>query len=129
MPEPREKPSREQVARRTIDRLKKFSEHLESGQPIYEAYSCRKVILEIEMQPYTAEMVKHVRGLLRVSQALFAKFLNVSVSAVQKWERGYAPDGAACRLMDEIRLFPDYWRKRFSEMAKPLPSAEETAGK
>jgi DNA-binding transcriptional regulator YiaG len=126
MTEPREMPTREQVARRTIDRLKKFSDHLKSGRPVNEAYSCRKVILEIEMQPYTAAMVKEVRGLLNVSQALFAKFLNVSLSAVQKWERGHQPDGAACRLLDEIRHCPEYWRARFASMAKTV-SSQETA--
>jgi putative transcriptional regulator len=85
------------------------------------------VILDIELQPYTAAMVKEVRGLLRVSQALFAKFLNVSLSAVQKWERGSPPDGAACRLMDEIRLFPDYWRGRFASMAKTIKSSDTEA--
>src|SRR5690349_16948643 len=82
------RPTREQVARRTIDRLKRFTEHLESGRQISEVYSCRKMILDVQIKPYTPKMVKEVRDLLRVSQALFAAFLNVSVSAVQKWERG-----------------------------------------
>ena len=54
----KERPTREQVARRTLDRLKKFTDHLESGRLVSEVYSCRKVMLDIEMQPYTAAMVK-----------------------------------------------------------------------
>jgi DNA-binding transcriptional regulator YiaG len=124
MKQPKEQATREQVAKRTIERLRKFTEHLESGRLVSESYSCRKIILDVEMQPYTAEMVKEVRGTLKVSQALFAKFLNVSVSAVQKWERGVQqPDGAACRLLDEIRREPDYWRKRFMSMAKMVTSS------
>lgn len=119
----KEQPTREQVARRTLDRLKKFTDHLESGRLVSEVYSCRKVMLDIEMQPYTAKMVKEVRGLLKVSQALFAKFLNVSVSTVQKWERGSPPDGAACRLLDEIHHDPDHWRKRFMSMAKMVTTS------
>lgn len=116
---------RAEVTQRTIDRLKRFSERLESEQPLSEFYSCRKVILEIEMEPYTAEMVKETRKLLGVSQPLFAKFLNVSVSTVQKWERGEnLPEGAACRLMDEIRRDPAYWRKRFKSMVKRVPSTQ-----
>lgn len=119
------RPTREEVVARTIERLKRFSEHLESGKSVSGTYSCKKVILDIEMQPYTAKMVKEVRGLLKVSQALFAQFMNVSVSAVQKWERGSPPDGAACRLMDEIRHDPDHWRKRFMSMARVVSSTSE----
>lgn len=122
-----ERPTREEVVNRTLDRLKRFTEHLESGKTVSGTYSCRKVILDIEMQPYTAKMVKEVRGLLNVSQALFAKFLNVSVSTVQKWERGSPPDGAACRLMDEIRFDPEHWRKSFISMARVVTSAKQTA--
>lgn len=110
---------RREVAERTVERLKRFSEHLESGAPVSDAYSCRKVILDVELAPYTPEMVKAVRSQFRLSQALFAKFLNVSLSTVQKWERGVnAPDGAASRLMDEMRHEPEYWSKRFHTMAR-----------
>lgn len=118
-------PTREEVVTRILGRLKKFTEHLESGIPISGTYSCRKVLLEIEMKPYNAKMVKEVRGLLKVSQALFAKFLGVSVSTVQKWERGKPVDGAACRLMDEIRYDPDHWRKRFMSMARIVSASSK----
>jgi len=118
----KQRPTREQVARRTIDRLKRFSEHLDSGKPVHEAYSCRKIILDIQVGPYTPEMVKETRDLLKVSQALFAQFLNVSVSAVQKWEIRGVPDGVACRMMDEIRHDPEHWRKRFMSMARWVKS-------
>lgn len=117
------RPTREQVAQDTIERLKRFSDYLDTGRPINEAYSCRKIVLDIEIQPYTAEMVRDVRRLLNVSQALFARFMNVSVSAVQKWERGAkSPDGAASRLMDEIRHNPRYFRERFASMARLVES-------
>lgn len=41
----------------------------------------------------------------RMSQSVFAEFLNVSVSAVQKWESpgsGKHPSGAAARLLQVI---------------------------
>nr|WP_235579835.1 transcriptional regulator [Ramlibacter sp. Leaf400] len=41
----------------------------------------------------------------RMSQSVFAEFLNVSVSAVQKWESpgsGKHPTGAAARLIQVI---------------------------
>ena len=119
-----QRPSRKEIADRTLSRLRKFTEHLESGQSIGKAYSCKKVVLDIEMEPYTPELVKEVRDLLSVSQPLFAKFLNVSLSSVQKWERGAKlPSGPVTVLMDEIRKHPDYWRKMFMSMAREVKSA------
>lgn len=117
-------PTPDQLAKDTVTRLKRFSDHLDSGVPIGEAYSCRKIILDIEVEEYTADMVREVRALLKVSQALFARFLNVSVSTVQKWERGVKPpDGAASRFMDEIRHNPQYFRERFASMARLVESS------
>lgn len=116
--------NRKEVAQKTIDRLRRFSDHLESGKPIHEAYSCRKIILEIKAEPYTPEMVKETRAMLRVSQALFAKFIRVKLSTVQKWERKGVPDGPACCLMDAIRSNPEHWRAEFMSMARWVkPSA------
>ncbi|HUE12872.1 MAG TPA: hypothetical protein VMR25_01800 [Planctomycetaceae bacterium] len=109
---------RKEVAQKTIDRLRRFSDHLESGKPIHEAYSCRKIILEIKSEPYTPEMVKETRAMLRVSQALFAKFIRVKLTTVQKWERKGVPDGPACCLMDAIRSDPKRWRAEFMSMAR-----------
>ena len=119
----KEQPTAEQVEKWTIDRLKKFTEHLESGKPITDEYSCRKIILDVEIEPYTASAIKQIRASLRLSQALFAKFLNVSLSIVTKWEQGREqPGGAACRLLDEIRQDPEYWRGRFASMTKSVKS-------
>ena len=55
---------------------------------------------------YTAERVVEVRTLkARMTQSVFAGFLNVSVSAVQKWESpssGKHPTGAAAKLLQII---------------------------
>lgn len=55
---------------------------------------------------YTAERVAQVRvQRARMSQSVFAEFLNVSVSAVQKWESpesGKHPTGAAAKLIQLI---------------------------
>lgn len=120
------KPTADQVERRTIERLKKFTEHIESGGPVHGVYSCKKVVLEVGVEQYTAERVKQVRALLQLSQALFARFLNVSVSTVQKWERGARPDGAACRLMDEIMSDPDYWKRRLRSMTKTIAGSSRS---
>jgi putative transcriptional regulator len=52
-----------------------------------------------------AKVAKIRTGKARMSQAVFAEILNVSVSAVQKWESpgsGKHPTGAAARLLQVI---------------------------
>jgi putative transcriptional regulator len=55
---------------------------------------------------YTAERVVSIRtGIAKMSQAVFATFLNVSVSTVQKWESSAAdkhPGGAAAKLLQRV---------------------------
>ena len=50
---------------------------------------------------YTAEQVRDVRHRMGLSQAVFARALNVSDSTVQAWEQGKrSPDGASLRLLE-----------------------------
>lgn len=52
---------------------------------------------------YTAEAIRRLREQLHLSQAVFAAYLNASVSTVQKWESGEKkPSGAALRLLSVI---------------------------
>ena len=52
---------------------------------------------------YSAPDIKGLRERLRVSQAVFAAYMNASLSTVQKWERGEKkPGGAALRLLHVI---------------------------
>lgn len=55
---------------------------------------------------YTSEKVTAIRvGKAKVSQSVLASILNVSVSAVQKWESpssGKHPSGAAAKLLQLI---------------------------
>ena len=66
-----------------------------------------KMKLLCEAQPeYTPEKVTAIRvGKAKVSQSVLASILNVSVSAVQKWESpssGKHPSGAAAKLLQLI---------------------------
>ena len=46
------------------------------------------------------EHIKKIRETSHVSQAVFARFLNISVSTVQKWEIGQKkPTGTALKLL------------------------------
>ena len=99
--------------------LEAFADALQNGEELTERFTCRTVVLNLETTSYTPELVKETRAVLGLSQALFARFLGVSTGTIQAWERGEKPPrNVACRLMDEIRRDPDYWRKRFLELAE-----------
>ena len=106
------------VERDLVEGLEGFLVDLKSAAPIEKKYTCRRVILDLEPQAYSAERVRTTRRMLNASQELFARFLGVSVKAVQKWESGNAPNDIACRFMDEIQRNPDYWRRRLKESIK-----------
>lgn len=96
-----------------VDRLTEFADVLERGEDVAAKFTCRKVTLNLVPQPYDSALVKQTRGVLSVSQNIFAQFLGVSVDAVQSWESGVnTPSEMACRFMDEIRHDPRYWQKR-----------------
>lgn len=52
---------------------------------------------------YSAYEIKRLRLKERASQAVFAAYLNTSVSTVQKWEIGdKTPSGTALKLLDLV---------------------------
>jgi putative transcriptional regulator len=56
-----------------------------------------------EPKSYSAYEIKRVRLREKASQAVFAAYLNISVSTVQKWEIGEKkPSGPALKLLDLV---------------------------
>ncbi|MGO9443274.1 MAG: helix-turn-helix domain-containing protein [Thiobacillaceae bacterium] len=56
------------------------------------------------VEPLEPEEIKHIRETSRVSQAVFARLLNTSVSTVQKWEVGQKkPTGTALKLLHLVQ--------------------------
>ncbi|MFO1217116.1 MAG: DNA-binding transcriptional regulator [Burkholderiaceae bacterium] len=54
--------------------------------------------------PLGPEQIKRIREASRVSQAVFARLLNTSLSTVQKWEVGQKrPTGTALKLLHLVR--------------------------
>jgi putative transcriptional regulator len=52
------------------------------------------------VEPLGPEQIKRIRENSRVSQAVFARLLNTSLSTVQKWEIGQKkPTGTALKLL------------------------------
>lgn len=99
-----------------VRRLQALNETLRDGKSVTERFTCRRVILKLDPQEYDPQMVKKARRILGLSQALFAQFLGYSASTVRAWEQGAnSVPLPACRVMDEIRLCPDYWKKRLRD--------------
>lgn len=56
------------------------------------------------VQPLRPEEIKKIRESSRVSQAVFARLLNTSLSTVQKWEIGQKkPTGTALKLLHLVQ--------------------------
>ena len=109
--------SSQSIGGELVRRLGRFVEELETVEKLSDRFTCRTVKLDLKPRKYNAKLVKETRGKLQASQAIFAQFLGVSVSAVQDWEQGSKPPaGSACRLMDEIRANPAYWLSRLKEL-------------
>jgi putative transcriptional regulator len=55
------------------------------------------------VKTYTPEQIKSIRLKNQVSQAVFAVYLNTSLSTVKKWEQGgKQPSGLALRLLNLV---------------------------
>jgi putative transcriptional regulator len=62
--------------------------------------SLRTTTLPLPPQPLNGRAVKRVRGKFHASQAVFARYLNVSTKLVQAWEANRrTPDGPALLLL------------------------------
>lgn len=113
--------SKSSVGSELVRRLKRFTEALETTDDLSKRFTCRTIKLNLRPKPYDAKSVRKARKELGASQAIFAQFLGVSLSAVRDWEQGQKPpSGAACRFMDEIRQNPEYFLKRLRELSSPV---------
>lgn len=55
------------------------------------------------VREYTAAQIKRIRERNKASQAVFAAYLNTSVSTIQKWERGEKkPNGPSLKLLSLV---------------------------
>lgn len=56
-----------------------------------------------KVKEYTAAQIKRIREGNKASQAVFAAYLNTSVSTIQKWERGEKkPNGPSLKLLNLV---------------------------
>lgn len=111
------KNSKPSVADRILARLSRFADALESGEPISGRFTCRSIELKLAPAEYDAKAVKKTRNQMGLSQAVFAKYLGVSVKTLQAWEQGKKVPLIARRFMDEIRRDPKRVLERLREAA------------
>lgn len=103
------------VENEILEALGEFTDALKKGE-VAKRFTCRQIKLDLKPTPYSPELVKTTRKLLKVSQTLFARFLGISPNTVRSWEQGInTPSPMACRFMDEIRRSPGYWTERLRE--------------
>jgi len=67
----------------------------------------RKMGIEVKPVSLSAEEISSIRKTLNVSQSVFAKLLNVSLSSVRQWERGLRkPSGSTMILLELLQKEP-----------------------
>jgi putative transcriptional regulator len=91
---------------RIVEEMLEMAQALQ-GHALISKQDMAKMKLICQSPPeYTSENVMSIRvKKVKVSQSVFASMLNVSVSAVQKWESpssGKHPSGAAAKLLQLI---------------------------
>jgi putative transcriptional regulator len=93
--------------------LERFRDTLESGVPVEQRYTVRKIRLKLTPRTFEPKDVKNVRAALGISQPVFSQFLGVDVKTVRSWEQGQrVPSGMACRFLEEIEADLEHWRGR-----------------
>jgi DNA-binding transcriptional regulator YiaG len=91
---------------------------MRTGEPLERHFTVRSYKVEFTPRAYGPDDVRRVRGLLGMSQVLFARFLGVDANTVRSWEQGTRPPNPiARRFMDEIEGDPEYWRRRILQNA------------
>jgi len=64
--------------------------------------------VEIPKSKLTATEIKNIRSLMQVSQTVFAKLLNVSISSIRQWEQGQRnPSGSTMILLELLQRNPN----------------------
>ena len=89
---------------------------MRSGGPASAKLTARTYRADFAAAVYGPDDVRRVRGVLGMSQAVFARFLGVDANTVRSWEQGTRPPSTiARRFMGEIESDPDYWKRRVGQ--------------
>lgn len=101
-----------------VEAFEEATEAMRSGEPLEQRFTVRTYKANFAPGDYGPDDVRRVRGLLGMSQGIFASFLGVDINTVRSWEQGNRPPSAiARRFMSEIEVDPEYWRERVARSA------------
>ena len=96
-----------------VEEKNKFFEHLKAGitASIDHAKGARRDLRSTTLprppKVLLAKEIVKVRTDLNVSQAVFARYLNISPKTIQSWEQGHGkPNGASLKLLSIIKKNP-----------------------
>lgn len=104
------------------DLMESMGEALEHARGKRELRTTR---LPAAPRPMSAADVRALRDALNASQAVFAKFLNVSPQLVRAWESSRRrPDGAALRLLEVASRSPSTVFALLSAVSLPTEHSE-----
>jgi DNA-binding transcriptional regulator YiaG len=96
---------------------------MRTGEPVERHFTVRTYKAKFTPRDYGPDDVRRVRGLLGMSQVLFAEFLGVDANTVRSWEQGTRPPSPiARRFMDEIEGDPEHGRRRIVQQATGVAS-------
>lgn len=113
---------------RIVAAFEEAIEVMRSGGPSAARLTARTYRADFATHDYGPDDVRRVRGLLGMSQALFAGFLGVDANTVRSWEQGNRPPSLiARRFLGEIESDPGYWKRRVSQSLTPA-GAEGSTG-
>lgn len=91
---------------RVLDEMMEMAQALQGHALISKQDMAKMQLICLKPPAYTPEKVTYIRvERAKVSQSVLASILNVSLSAVQKWESpgsGRHPSGAAAKLLQLI---------------------------
>ena len=76
----------------------------------------KKLGVKINSVTISAEEIQNIRKTLRLSQSVFAKLLNVSLSSVRQWEQGIrTPSGSTMVLLELLQREPKLLNYRLDQ--------------
>ena len=106
-----------QAGAEIVEALTGFLDAVQEGGAVTDRFTVRTVDLNLKPRTYTSDDAKRTRELLGLSQALFARFIGVSVKTVRAWEQGTRElSGMANRFLDEVATNPEYWKTRIRDL-------------
>jgi putative transcriptional regulator len=86
------------------------------GKPLEKRFTIRTYRADFAPRDFGPDDIRRVRGLLGMSQAVFARFLGVDANTVRSWEQGTrSPSPIARRFLSEIEADPGYWQRRVAQ--------------